>query len=258
MRAAAKSTSKLISVIVCTYNRHDFLTDALVSLNEQSLARSDYEIIVVDNSTDTQAQTKFWKRSQKRFAVTLEIQATPGLSKARNTGLKVATAPIVAFCDDDAMASPDWLRSLVDLFHDVPNAGVGGGPVVPIWPGSPPTWLHPWLNGFFTIVDRGDTRRALEEQEWLAGTNVAYRTHLLRDAGGFDENLGRRGNLLLSNEELEIAQRIRALGFASYYEPSALIYHKVHADRISQSWLRRRVAWQAISDALLPALGNGH
>jgi GT2 family glycosyltransferase len=148
------------------------------------------------------------------------------------------------------------LQSLVELFHDEPQAGVGGGPVVPVWPGTAPTWLHPWSEGFFTIVDRGPVRRALDDEEWLAGTNVAYRRDLLLEAGGFDENLGRRGNRLLSNEELEIARRIRALGFSVHYEPRAQIFHRVHADRISQSWLRRRVAWQAISDALLPEAGD--
>ncbi len=250
------TATKRISAIVCAYNRYDTLPDILASLTEQSLPRSDYEIIVVDNSSDLRAQRRFWQRSPHRSAVTLEIQAFPGLSKARNTGVRMAAAPLVAFCDDDAVASPRWLEALVDLFRDEPDAGVAGGPVVPIWPSAPPPWLHSWLAGFFTIVDRGETRRELDYEEWLAGTNVAYRRHLLLKLGGFDENLGRRGSRLLSNEELEIAHRIHALGFKSYYEPAALMRHKIHADRVSQSWLRRRVAWQAISDAMLPAADN--
>jgi GT2 family glycosyltransferase len=253
---APRKSPKLIAAIVCTYNRYDLLPNALGSLREQSLPRSDYELIVVDNSTDLRAQRNFWKRGQKRFGVTPEIQASPGLSKARNAGLRVATAPLVAFCDDDAVASPNWLESLVGVFRDEPSAGIGGGPVVPVWPGSPPPWLHPWLAGFFTIVDHGNIRRVLGAEEWLAGTNVAFRRNLLREVGGFDENLGRRGARLLSNEDLEIAQRIRDLGFETFYEPAALMYHKVHAERISQSWLRKRVAWQAVSNALTPT-ANG-
>lgn len=257
MAKARGRSSKVISAIVCTYNRYDALPDALASLGKQSLPRSNYEVIVVDNSSDTRAQRNFWKRSQRRREVTLEIQAEPGLSKARNTGMRTATAPLVAFCDDDAVVSSNWLESLVGLFRDEPNAGMGGGPVVPIWPGSAPQWLHPWLTGYFTIVDRGQSRRPLGEEEWLAGTNVAFRRDLLLALGGFDENLGRRGTRLLSNEELEVAHRLRDLGFKSYYEPAALVHHKVHADRISPSWLRRRVAWQAISNALLPAAKGG-
>jgi GT2 family glycosyltransferase len=258
MSDAAVASAKLISAIVCTHNRYDVLADALTSLSKQSLPQSEYEIIVVDNSSDLRAQRHFWKRSRQRFPVSVEFQAYPSLSKARNTGLRVATAPLVAFSDDDALASPRWLESLVELFRDERSAGVGGGPVVPIWPDAPPPWLHSWLSGFFTIVDHGETRRELNDQEWLAGTNIAYRRDLLLKLGGFDENLGRRGNRLLSNEELEIARRVHALGFKSYYEPAAVMHHKVHADRISQSWLRRRVAWQAVSDALLPATDADH
>lgn len=243
---------KLISVVVCTYNRYDVLPDALVGLNQQSLERDRYEVIVVDNSSDQRAQRSFWRRSENLFGVILKFQPEPGLSKARNAGLQAAAAPLVAFIDDDAVASPAWLEALVQLFEAEPDAGVGGGPVVPIWPGSEPPWLHPWLAGFFTIVDRGTSRRPLEPGEWLAGTNIAFRRDLLVQVGGFDEALGRKGARLLSNEELEISRRIGGLGFAAYYQPGALVYHKVHQDRVSQAWLRRRAAWQAISDALLP------
>jgi GT2 family glycosyltransferase len=211
---------------------------------------SEYEIIVVDNSSDKKRQQEFWKRSKDRYSEILDVESEPGLSKARNAGLRIATAPLVAFCDDDAIASENWLESLIELFEEEPRAGVAGGPVAPIWPGSAPKWLHPWLMGFFTIVDRGRLRRELSPGEWLAGTNIAFRRELLLKAGGFDERLGRRGVRLLSNEDLEIADRIRGLGFATFYEPRALVRHRIDEARVSQQWLRRRVVWQAISDAL--------
>lgn len=250
--ANATPGGKLISAIVCTYNRYEDLADSLTSLTEQTLPRDRYEIIVVDNSSDVKTQKSFWRRNRTRFDVIVDIQAEPGLSRARNVGIRRASAPIVAFCDDDAIVSGEWLASLVSLFHDEPKAGVGGGPVVPIWPKAPPPWLHPWLSGFFTIVERGAARRRMEEGEWLAGTNVAFRREPLIEVGGFDEALGRRGTLLLSNEDLEIVRRLAERGLYSFYEPSALVRHKVHADRVNQAWLRRRVAWQVVSDALLP------
>jgi GT2 family glycosyltransferase len=241
---------KKISAVVCTYNRYDVLGDALSSLMDQSLDAASYEVLVIDNSTDLDAQQEFWRWGRSRFPVVLEIVPEPGLSKARNVGVRIATSPIVAFCDDDAVVSRDWLRSLVGVFEAEPTAGAAGGPVVPIWPGAAPTWVHPWLQGFFTIVDHGKARRALAGEEWLAGTNVAFRREPLIESGGFSETLGRKGALLLSNEELEIMRRLRQGGFDSFYEPAAVVHHKVHADRVDQAWLRRRVAWQVISDGL--------
>lgn len=235
---------------MCTHDRYEALAEALASLNQQTLPSSDYEIIVVDNSSNTARQRRFWKGAQRRYSAIVKFQSEPGLAKARNAGLNAAGAPLVAYCDDDSVASPDWLASLVRLFEDEPNAGIAGGPVSPIWPDAPPEWLHPWMAGFFTIVDHGPLRRRLLAHEWLAGTNIAFRRDLLLGVGGFDETLGRRGSLLLSNEELDITRRLLGAGFASYYEPSAIMRHKVDESRVSQAWLRRRVVWQAISNAL--------
>jgi GT2 family glycosyltransferase len=251
MTAADPAPTKAICAIVCTHNRYDVLPDALASLMEQTLPRSQHEVIVVDNSTDLAARRSFWRRYRTRFDITLELAPTPGLSAARNRGVNMTEAAVVAFCDDDAIVSSGWLEALVDVFRAEPTAGVAGGPVVPIWPGSPPPWLHPWLRGFFTIVDHGDRRRMLTENEWLAGTNVAFRRDALLKAGGFDENLGRRSTLLLSNEDLAVAGRLAELGYSSFYEPSASVHHKIHAERVNRAWLRRRVAWQVISDALV-------
>jgi glucosyl-dolichyl phosphate glucuronosyltransferase len=249
--AAGTAAAKAICAIVCTHNRYDVLPDALASLMEQSLARSQYDVIVVDNSTDLAGRKSFWQRYRNRFGVTVEFSPVPGLSAARNRGVSMTNAPVVAFCDDDAVVCPGWLAALVEVFRTEPTAGVVGGPVIPIWPGTPPPWLHPWIRGFFTIVDHGDRRRMLGENEWLAGTNVAFRRSALIEAGGFNENLGRRSTLLLSNEDIVVARKLAQLGHASFYEPTASVHHKVHADRVNRAWLRRRVAWQVISDALV-------
>src|SRR5579859_2336654 len=111
--ANAAPGGKLISAIVCTYNRYEDLADSLTSLTEQTLPRDRYEIIVVDNSSDVKSQKSFWRRNRTRFDAIVDIQAEPGLSRARNVGIRRASAPIVAFCDDDAIVSGEWLASLV-------------------------------------------------------------------------------------------------------------------------------------------------
>ena len=171
-----------------------------------------------------------------------------GLSRARNIGVRAARAPIVAFIDDDAIASRSWASEIVASFHRHPRAGVVGGPVRPIWPVPRPKWLHPWLEGFLTIVDRGPRERALDEHEWLAGTNIAFLRDPLVACGLFDEQLGRIGRILLSNEELSVIRKMRGLDYISIYNPNAEVHHNVHQDRLDQGWFRRRIFWQAVSD----------
>ena len=236
-----------LSVIICTHNRYATLEDAIDSVEVQDCSPEVFELIIIDNSTD--------KYAQKDFASSLDIncnhryltEVVPGLSRARNIGVKIARGRIVAFMDDDARASSSWISRIIEDFND-PEIGIAGGPVRPIWPSSRPVWLHPWLEGYLTILDRGDKKRRLNHDEWLAGTNVAFRRELLEKTGMFDESLGRVGALLLSNEEINVSNKIKELGFHSLYDPGVEVYHHVHKERLSPAWIRKRVFWQVISD----------
>jgi glucosyl-dolichyl phosphate glucuronosyltransferase len=239
-----------ITAVICTHNRYDVLPDAIASLCGQSLDSAALEILVIDNSTDIAGQTRYWSDHQLPSNGRLVLDKTPGLSRARNTALREARAPVIAYIDDDAIAMPDWCAATLAAFESDENIGIAGGPVEPIWPNEAPSWLHKWQRGFLTIVDHGSYAREIEEGEWLAGTNIAFRTSALNSAGGFNEGLGRIGSSLLSNEELVISAKIREMGYRVYYTPDAKVMHRVHGERVAQQWLRKRVGWQAVSDLL--------
>jgi glycosyltransferase involved in cell wall biosynthesis len=247
---ATPSHTHEITAVICTHNRYDVLPDAIESLIVQSLAADTIEILIVDNSSDTAAQRDYWSMRDLPENAKLLVETIPGLSRARNRALREARAPIIAYLDDDAIAMSDWCASIVEAFRSSEDAGIVGGPVEPIWPESAPPWLHKWQQGFLTIVDYGSDLRALNDGEWLAGTNIAFRTSALREAGGFNEALGRTGSTLLSNEELAVTRKILASGLQAYYLPQARVMHRVHAERTTQRWLRQRVCWQAVSDLL--------
>ncbi|HVB15527.1 MAG TPA: glycosyltransferase [Stellaceae bacterium] len=245
-----------ITAVICTYNRHDLLLDAIHGLQAQTLDPERYEIIVVDNSTDLEARTEFWRAAPPSRNLRVLTEDIPGLSRARNIGMRAAAAPIIAYIDDDAVAVPEWLEALLGIFDTDQAVGIAGGPVEPIWPNSAPPWLHKWLQGFLTIVDLGPQPRMLKETEWLAGTNIAFRKAALESAGGFNEMLGRVKSTLLSNEELAVAKNIHDEGLISFYIPKARVFHRVHADRVSQAWMRRRASWQLVSDILTDSVQN--
>jgi GT2 family glycosyltransferase len=239
-----------ITAVICTHNRYDVLADAIASLRGQSIHSSDLEILVVDNSTDFERQSEYWNNREMPENARLLFDSKPGLSRARNFALREARAPLIAYLDDDAVAAADWCASLVQVFRDRPDAGIVGGPVEPVWESAEPNWLHRWQRGFLSIVDFGDSLRALDHGEWLAGTNISFRTAVLEKIGGFDEGLGRIGPFLLSNEELVVSRKILELGYRSYYTPDARMMHRVGGARASQQWLRQRACWQIVSDLL--------
>jgi len=235
-------------VIICTHNRYGVLDEALHSIEMQTCPQSLFELIIVDNSTDIAAQHSFRDGLEIACNHTYLIEGTPGLSRARNIGARAAKGEFTAYMDDDAQADPRWVESIIAAFNSSPDVGIVGGPVTPIWPTSRPVWLHAHLEGYLTIVNRGPSRRLLAPHEWLAGTNIAFRTSALIAAGLFNENLGRIGKILLSNEELSVSEKIRSMGLSVLYDPEVAMAHTVHAERLNHAWMRRRVFWQVISD----------
>jgi glycosyltransferase involved in cell wall biosynthesis len=241
----------LISAVVCTYDRYASLGNCLGALERQTLAREQCEIIVVDNTPERAESDRQAAAYASWGNLRWLHEPRPGLSNARNVAMWQARAPLLAFIDDDALASPGWLAGLADAF-----AGFGepvhivGGPVRPAWSGARPEWLADGLLGYLSLVDRGDEARVLGAGEWVAGTNVACRTARLRAAGGFAPALGRAGSgaVLLSNDETELEERIKAAGGRVGWAPAAAVEHCIDAARLDRRWFRRRAAWQGVSD----------
>ena len=251
--AASSAATPLITAAICTYRRYDLLKQAIDSLSAQTLDASQYEVLVIDNSPDWQFSERFGEAYASVENLRWVIEKTPGLSNARNVATSLAGAPLIAFMDDDAIARPGWLAAIVaayDSFGD--ETGVVGGKVNPIWGAPRPSWLHDDLLGLVSVIDRGDRARVLGKDEWLAGVNISFRVALLKEIGGFNVGLGRNGSspALLSNEEVDIVDKIRERGHVVVYTPEAEVDHVVDGDRLSPAWIRRRIAWQAVSDYL--------
>jgi glycosyltransferase involved in cell wall biosynthesis len=243
-----------ITAAICTYDRYDLLPKAIASLREQSLADGDFEIQVIDNSPD-HARSKAFSEDYLRVPnLRWTVEKTPGLSNARNVATRLAQAPIIAFMDDDAIASPNWLEALLAAFKEFGTAArVIGGRVDPIWGAKRPAWLPDSLLGYVSVVDWGGAARFAAKGEWVAGTNIAFRVDALKAAGGFPVHLGRKrgGQVLLSNDESDVIEKMTASGARLVYAPDAAVRHLVPADRLTQTWFRRRAAWQAASDYLM-------
>jgi len=80
----------------------------------------------------------------------------------------------------------------------------------------------------------------------------------LQGVGGFPIHLGRNkgGQALLSNDESDVVQKLKAKGSRLIYAPDASVEHLVPSERLDQAWFRRRAAWQAVSDYLLDPAGS--
>lgn len=237
-----------ISAIICTHNREQYLGAAIDSLLEQDF--SDFEVLVVDNaSKDRTREVVETRLSDSRLKYIYE--PVTGLSVARNTGAQAASGKILAYLDDDAVASSRWLKVLYDAYESNEKLAIAGGKVTLLWPSEiqPPQWLSPGLAGNLGAYDLGDTVVYITQPGMTPrGLNYSIRRTFLDQIGGFNVNLGRVGKNLLSNEELHTTEQALKLGWQVAYLPDALAAHNVAPERLHRAWFLSRGWWQGISE----------
>src|SRR5947207_460492 len=110
-----------VSLVLSTYNRAERLQPALDALLAQT-GSVDYEILVVDNnSTDATASVVRAVAEQAHGRIRYVFEERQGLSHARNRGIRLARAPVIAFTDDDVRLAPDWvLRQTLAALEALP------------------------------------------------------------------------------------------------------------------------------------------
>lgn len=239
-----------ITVILCTYNRCQILSQALESLAASRLPPSvQWEVLVVDNNSNDQTREvvqDFSRRYPGRFRYLFEAQQ--GKSYALNSGIRESHGAILAFADDDATPEADWLWNLTAALQDGKWAGAGGR-IVPVWPGPLPGWLStgdPHTMGPFVAFDLGPEPGPLTRPPY--GANMAFRRSAFQKYGGFRTDLGPRPGSEIRREDIEFAERLLAGGEQLRYEPGAVVHHPVPEHRMKKSFVSRWWFWYGYSE----------
>ena len=108
--------SPQVSVIITTYNRAAMVTEAAESVLAQEM--TDFEVIVVDDGSTDETEERL-----SCFGSPLKYhqQENAGVSAARNRGLALSTAPLVAFLDSDDLWLPAKLRVQYNYMTEHPE-----------------------------------------------------------------------------------------------------------------------------------------
>lgn len=224
---------RTISVIVPTFNRAGWLSDALRSLTRQRTdGKFTFEVVVCDNaSTDDTASVVASIAASSPIPIRYCCQAKPGDAPTRNHALRQATGEWLAFFDDDQLAPENWLGELVAAAEKTNGPIVGGAVQLDLTPRERiefgahicealrETDLYPQLQPYL--------------RQALPGTGNALVARSVFDAiGNFDESFINGGS------DHNFFARARAAGFALWYTPDAVIRHRVDPRRLSVECLR--------------------
>lgn len=247
-----------ISAVLCTLDRGPDIANTVASLLDQTLPRDRFELVLVDNGSPPEYRALL-QRLATEHAPTVRYarEERPGLSHARNRGIREARADLLAFADDDARVTRAWFSTYVDAFTRDPGVAVLGSEVRLVHAAPPPAWLEDWLLPYLGAFDKGDMPCALDGLECPRGGNMAFRREVFDRVGGFSPLFGRRPDSLRSLEEVEICLRAARAGFRIGYVPGAPLLHLVATNRHQQAWFRERLHWQGRSLALLDAVHGG-
>jgi hypothetical protein len=240
-----------VAVVICAYteDRWDQTVAAIRSVTSQC-PRPSQVLLVVDHSAPLAARA----RRELPAVTVLDSDGPPGLSGARNTGLRASRFGITAFLDDDAAARPGWLASLVAPYAD-PAVVATAGSVHPVWLVGRPRWLPP---EFYWVV--GCSYRGLPETTEPVrnpiGANMSIRTASALSVGGFHPVVGRARGKLQACEETELAIRLSAsqAGSLVIYTPAAAADHNVGPERAKFGYFLRRCWHEGWSKATVVTL----
>ncbi len=234
----AESDGPLVSVIVCTRNRAQGLRRCLDSI--QRLRYPNLEFLIVDNAPADDSTRKLVLDAARGDArVRYVHEARPGLSAARNRGLREARGEFIAYTDDDVRVDQLWVDAILRGFRRRADVGCVTGLVASAslersteqyfdarvgWSSSSEQRL------FEASPSRGDSRlHPYAPGVFGTGANVAFRRDAIAAIGGFDESLG-AGSPTCGGEDLDAFVRLLRSGRALTYEPAALVWHDHRVD----------------------------
>jgi len=237
-RDVLMAQAPFISVIVSTRDRPEVLGRLLRSLLALEYPR--YEVLVIDNAPSSDATARLVEREYGHLPQIRYIREDrPGLSRARNRGVKEARGEIVAFTDDDVVVDRHWLAGLAQGFRRAPHAGCVTGLVMPLELETQPQVWFEEFGGF----GKGCQSRIYDTREhrpqdalfpyaagkFGSGNNMAFRAAAVREIGYFDPALG-AGSPTFGGEDLAAFVAVLRRGYALVYEPSAIVHHQHRRD----------------------------
>lgn len=226
------------TVVIATRNRPDLISSCLNGLLKLNYPH--YEIVVVDNNPSNNATAEVVKRDFGHVPnIRYVREDRPGLSWARDCGLAQAKGEITVFTDDDVVVDKNWLLEIAKAFTATDNVGCVTGVFVAreleteaqVWFEEYGGWHKRFHRRIFDLKKHHTGNQFFPYNAWVCGSgaNIAFKTEVLRDIGGFATELS-TGTPAMAGEEAFSFFSTLTRGYTIVHEPSAIVHHTHRRD----------------------------
>lgn len=208
------------SVVIAAYNAKATIAQCIEAVLQQSVPRSQFEVIIVDDGSTDDTRKMIASRDVK-----ILCQPHRGVGAARNLGVEQAQGEIILFTDADCAPAHDWVETLIQPFHDSEISGAKG---------VYKTYQSEVIARFAQLEyeDKYDKMKKEKYIDFVDTYCAAYRKSIFSKDGGFDPAFRRSG------EDIEFSYRLAERGYKMVFIPQAIVYHH-HVDSL-WGYLKRK------------------
>lgn len=237
-----KSNSKLVSVLLLTYNRENLVGLCINSILAQTYTK--WELIICDDGSvdNTPIVARKYAEMDPRIRYHRN-NINQGLPKNRNIAISLSRGKLIFFAEDDSILEPDCLGILVKTFEELKSKGIKVGAVAPRLLSKPKDVKGP-IKRLWSFV--GDSKRkTMKSPSYLdKWTGIVYRNfssdfedlqevvdlHALslfskdvcEEIGGYDAE---RYKGTYMREEADFYFRMMNKGYKLFFQPKAVVHH---------------------------------
>ena len=253
-----------LSVVIPAYNpRRDSLARVLAALAAQTLPKSDWELVIVDNNSQPPLPADLALAAHPAGRVVREGKT--GLTAARLAGFAATSGDTVVLVDDDNVLAPDYLATAATLAREQPKLGTWSGAVelefAPDAVPPPRAWWGylayraPAKLTVSSVIDHHDST------PWGAGMCIrravaeAYTELVAREQSRASLDL--QGKQLVYGGDTDIAYTGCDRGFSKGVFPTLRLVHLIPAERCTEEYFGRLIEGRGYSEQLHRLIRDG-
>ncbi len=217
------------SIVIPAFNAQKTIRACLEALEHQTVSRSEFEVIVIDDGSKDQTPEIVLEFKN----ALLFRQKNAGPAMARNRGAKKASAEIIVFLDSDCVPNSNWLEEMLKPFQKTEIAGAQGAYENPL-----PNWVACFIQ--LEIEERYQRMKKKPFIDFVGSYSAAYRKKIFLGEGCFDEAFA-----MASGEDTDFSFRLAKKGYKMVFASKAIVKH-FHPTRLSKYWRTKfyRAYWR--------------